>query len=1251
MARPPSLALGDASTQGDHSDWQVVLSDPSKRRVVLYSRNLNRLSIEPTPPPSPSLTGSTRRRRGWRRRSWSGLSSLEGSSEGEGGGAAGAPPESTSSPLARAAAAAVRKHGRDTDDDDEDDEDGQQRSGGGGRPSSRQHSLTDAVPESVCPLCFQILPPPPQPLPLSSSSAPPTTTGSASPATNSGRSRNLKQKRTRHKRLFPLLPPPAGFLAAAAADHHHQSSDPGTESDRTTAAESRSSHAVVAGDMNAGTSYFELLSEANSLVNTPMSTGGSGGNARIAPAAAESPDHRGKAKDEGLDSHQMNEGYYARFFDEVSLLGRGGQGAVYLVRHMLNGEALGLYACKKVPVGDSTPSLLSILREVHMLESASHPNIIAYHHAWLETAAPTQSRFVPKVPTLHILMECANGGSLQGFVDARKGSPTAASEGGGGEGGEEMDGHGAARAARRRRKEARGQAVHLLRLDDILNLFEEVVRGLAFLHGRNILHLDLKAENVLLHWEENSLLPTCKLSDFGSASSDSYHRERIGGSGTLAYTPPEALCPSPTTGHYPPPDRATDMWALGLIVHLLVFFALPFAEAGPDGDTKKLEEEIKLYRGFQATNPLPRAASARHDLPPSLLQLLSQLIHHDPSRRPSCDRVLSILRLIRQDVARGLHAEPGVGTVVRANPTAGAVWSRQRFGPQRPRRSLSDSSIQPMESRNASRETLQAEVVEVDSSEEGGLHDDDEEGEIIDEGEDPFAGTDHEQQLLIHQRRALLATQVPTSSLPQVLSISPPGRALPSPPLLGDDAPPFLALPSPTEIAGNEMGPDGFGNDCGDVRKSLRALPWRQKPVHLWDRVLRDSRVRPATVAALAAVAKLMHYTFVKRFGRSEPWPLGASLPRSSSTSVPLWMAILLLTETVLDVALARTYCSKRHYTYYLGPCRLCSPSSTYPSRAFSTLDRSETYPFHVEPFVAVHLSMEPTRQWKVSYSAGDLSKAEETISRVTPASSTAPLQPVLQQCRRNPVGFLRSNIDTDATLWQLVLYCFLTGFTTAPTFLACYIWCGFQSGGLVQLSLAVARLFATSDHTFYKGDQQALASLLSFLVGVSIGRIGDHVGVKKRWWLMTATSMMGLMTLAATLCAHFSGEPSIAEYRTEASWQYAKGMAALCFASAALGLQGVVSRRLNSQFGTAVVLTSTWVELFSDPRLFAPQLVKSRDHRTLAIFATFLGGMCSTAVVYATNSSAVALGITTGLRLVSVLSWLLVPVERDDSQ
>lgn len=40
----------------------------------------------------------------------------------------------------------------------------------------------------------------------------------------------------------------------------------------------------------------------------------------------------------------------------------------------------------------------------------------------------------------------------------------------------------------------------------------------------------------------------------------------------------------------------------------------------------------------------------------------------------------------------------------------------------------------------------------------------------------------------------------------------------------------------------------------------------------------------------------------------------------------------------------------------------------------------------------------------------------------------------------------MRSNIDQNSTLWQLAMFCFLTGFTSAPTFLACYLWCGFQS-------------------------------------------------------------------------------------------------------------------------------------------------------------------------------------------------------------
>ncbi|KPV71537.1 uncharacterized protein RHOBADRAFT_47715 [Rhodotorula graminis WP1] len=277
------------------------------------------------------------------------------------------------------------------------------------------------------------------------------------------------------------------------------------------------------------------------------------------------------------------------------------------------------------------------------------------------------------------------------------------------------------------------------------------------------------------------------------------------------------------------------------------------------------------------------------------------------------------------------------------------------------------------------------------------------------------------------------------------------------------------------------------------------------------------------------------------------------------------------------------------------------------------------------------------------------LAPSSATTSSAGPAETAS--SPVAEPPRSPPAArrFLQSNVDTSGPLgvWQLCFFfCFLTGFTSAPTFLACYLWAGFQTGGLVQLGLAVGRLFATSDRTFHKPDQQALTSLLSFLLGTSLGRIGDRVGAKKRWWAMSATFISALLTMAAALCAHFSRETSVAEFRTEASWRSPQGMAALGFASASLGLQGIVAKRLNPASGTSLVLTTVWVELANDPLLFARKAVKSRDHRALAVFAAFLGGMCSAGIVFA-SSSAVAFGVCTGLRVIAVFVWLFMPAEK----
>lgn len=128
----------------------------------------------------------------------------------------------------------------------------------------------------------------------------------------------------------------------------------------------------------------------------------------------------------------MAQGYFAAFFKEERRLGMGANGTVYLCQvrlcivyslltwlnllliactgwqlsrcvptHPLVTSVLhptGRFAVKKIAVGHSHEYLLRILREVRLLESLRHPNIISYHHSWLETNR--FSSFGPSIPTL-----------------------------------------------------------------------------------------------------------------------------------------------------------------------------------------------------------------------------------------------------------------------------------------------------------------------------------------------------------------------------------------------------------------------------------------------------------------------------------------------------------------------------------------------------------------------------------------------------------------------------------------------------------------------------------------------------------------------------------------------------------------------------------------------------------------------------------------------------------------------------------
>jgi hypothetical protein len=91
----------------------------------------------------------------------------------------------------------------------------------------------------------------------------------------------------------------------------------------------------------------------------------------------------------------------------------------------------------------------------------------------------------------------------------------------------------------------------------------------------------------------------------------------------------------------------------------------------------------------------------------------------------------------------------------------------------------------------------------------------------------------------------------------------------------------------------------------------------------------------------------------------------------------------------------------------------------------------------------------------------------------------------------------------------------------------------------------------------------------LTFLFGAFIGRIGDKMGAKTRAWLFLGTFIQVLFTMAAAILIWRSGQGPIASDRGDIAWTNAKAFASLGFISASLGLQGIMGKRVNTQFAT----------------------------------------------------------------------------------
>ncbi len=168
------------------------------------------------------------------------------------------------------------------------------------------------------------------------------------------------------------------------------------------------------------------------------------------------------------------------------------------------------------------------------------------------------------------------------------------------------------------------QKTKQMNLEDGLYYGKQIVAALQAAHQSNIIHRDVKPENILIATEQNRI----KMVDFGLARlTDDNHMTREGCViGTVAYMAPEQIQAREIDGR-------TDIYALGIVLFEMFTGRTPF-----------IGENI-LAQHLQIEAPALR--SLRADLPETLETLIASCLGKEKEDRPKdCEAILNTLNAL-----------------------------------------------------------------------------------------------------------------------------------------------------------------------------------------------------------------------------------------------------------------------------------------------------------------------------------------------------------------------------------------------------------------------------------------------------------------------------------------------------------------------------------------------------------------------------------------------------------------------------
>ncbi|RWS30259.1 eukaryotic translation initiation factor 2-alpha kinase 1-like protein [Leptotrombidium deliense] len=371
---------------------------------------------------------------------------------------------------------------------------------------------------------------------------------------------------------------------------------------------------------------------------------------------------------------------YQRDFMNIGIIDKGGFGTVCKVTHLLDGC---VYALKVIPFRYKSPiTFQKILKEVQVFANvSSHPNIIQYKTSWLEDCLFNQkeSNILPESKFDTLDEKTEDSDKYVVFEDNNE--ATKLSSGHFGQFSRNLSAEKEQQIVKLESKivpntiikyavlyiqmelceknlrtwidernvvllKSHTEKDNVIDLDETMKIFRDILNGVAFIHENNLIHRDIKPQNILFSFDG-----TVKIADFGlstvhlnyeeqenSRPNNNYSAtnaddfslpfiEHTAGLGTSVYAAPEQK----KSSQY---DSKVDIYSVGFVLLELVYAFATSMEKAICFD--KLAKKHILPESLHLTFPTISA---------NIIAMTSSV----PSSRPDAKTLLRSLRLLNKE--------------------------------------------------------------------------------------------------------------------------------------------------------------------------------------------------------------------------------------------------------------------------------------------------------------------------------------------------------------------------------------------------------------------------------------------------------------------------------------------------------------------------------------------------------------------------------------------------------------------------